>query len=57
MFGYDRLFNSSTGNLLDAIFEVHQPENWYFGHHHSSEIKKIGNVVFQCLDELELITI
>lgn len=53
MFKYDRLFNSSTGNLLNAVFEVHKPNNWYFGHHHSSKTKEIGNTIFQCLDELE----
>ncbi len=44
--------DSYTEKLLQAMLEVHQPEQWIFGHHHQrKEIDKNGTH-FVCLDEL-----
>lgn len=47
---YDK---SITSNGLDAMFEVHQPEIWVFGHHHKSKDVQINGTRFICLSELE----
>lgn len=44
---------SLTSNLLQALFEEHQPELWIFGHHHRSVKCKKGKTQFICLSELE----
>ncbi len=44
--------DSRTETLLQAMFEIHQPDEWIFGHHHQyKEIDKNGTH-FVCLDEL-----
>jgi Icc-related predicted phosphoesterase len=43
-----------TGHALSAMFEIHQPKIWIFGHWHYSWIKKIKGTVFVCLNELEM---
>jgi Icc-related predicted phosphoesterase len=42
-----------TSEGLQACLEVHQPDMWFFGHHHYSKTDVIENVLFQCLEELE----
>ena len=48
---------SITPTGLQAMFEVHQPEIWVFGHHHESVNKVINGTRFIGLKELEAITI
>ena len=55
MFGIEN--ESSTSKFLQALFEIHKPEAWYFGHHHISKTQEIEGTRFQCLAELELVTI
>lgn len=51
MFGiHDR---SPTSDLLNAAFEIHQPQVWVFGHHHRPMNLNWGNTKFICLAELE----
>ena len=38
-----------TAEALQAMFELHQPENWYFGHWHETKTMKINGTTFQCL--------
>ena len=38
-----------TGEALRAMFELHQPENWYFGHWHKTKTMEINGTTFQCL--------
>lgn len=53
----EKLFNihekSITSNGLQAMFEIHQPELWIFGHHHKTIDTTINNTQFVCLNELE----
>lgn len=44
---------SDTRNLLQAMFEEHEPELWVFGHHHESKDIAFGKTRFICLNELE----
>ena len=46
---------SRTRQLLDALFEVYEPELWIFGHHHKSKTEQIDRTKFICLSELEYI--
>lgn len=48
---------SRTAQMLDAMFQVHRPKLWVFGHHHKSETLTVGDCVFRCLNELETMDI
>ena len=42
-------YNTRTGDFLQKLFELHQPEAWYFGHWHNTMQHKHGNTNFHCL--------
>lgn len=44
---------SITTNGLQVMFEIHKPELWVFGHHHTSVNEVIDGTRFRCLAELE----
>jgi 3',5'-cyclic AMP phosphodiesterase CpdA len=44
---------SLTANLLDNMFQSHQPRMWFFGHHHKHFSTVINRTYFHCLQELE----
>ena len=44
---------SRTALWLQKMFEEHQPERWYFGHHHKSLKFENNGCKFTCLNELE----
>lgn len=46
-----------TRQLLDAMFDIHQPDVWVFGHHHESIEKTIKKTFFKGLNELEIFQI
>jgi hypothetical protein len=48
---------SITTNLLQAMFDVHQPELWVFGHHHKHRDANIFGTRFICLEELKTLEI
>jgi Calcineurin-like phosphoesterase len=52
-----RHINTFTGTFLDILISTHEPEFWYFGHHHASFKGKVGNTLFQCIDVKEFIDI
>ena len=54
---YRNTITSRTSQLLDAMFNVHQPKNWYFGHHHNSFELKIDKTFFRCLNTNEYVDI
>jgi predicted phosphodiesterase len=41
-----------TQRLLQELYEIHQPDIWFFGHYHKNFQKKYGNTKFVCLNEL-----
>lgn len=38
-----------TGDFLQRLFEIHQPDEWYFGHWHKTMQYKHGRTMFHCL--------
>ncbi len=42
-------YSTRTGDFLQKLFELHQPENWYFGHWHYTMQYKHSNTNFHCL--------
>ncbi len=46
-------YKTSTRDLLQGLFEVHQPDIWLFGHHHKHRDEVIEGTRFICLAELE----
>lgn len=44
---------SNTANGLQALFDIHQPALWIFGHHHKNKRKVIRGTEFLCLAEGE----
>ena len=46
-----------TGQLLDRMFQEHQPQQWIFAHHHLSWNKKVGKTDFRCLNCFETVRI
>jgi hypothetical protein len=43
---------TSTAVFLNALYEEHQPAQWFFGHWHVDWRRKIGRTQFRCLPEL-----
>lgn len=46
-----------TGQALSAMWESHEPKQWFFGHWHDDYKVRIGRTTFQCLDELSWVVI
>lgn len=46
---------SFTANLLQSLFEIHQPKLWIFGHHHRDKEFFIGHTKFRCVAELSYV--
>ena len=44
--------NSRTEELLQSMFEIHQPDYWIFGHHHQRKELDKNGTHFVCLGEL-----
>lgn len=49
----DPKFASRTRQAFQSMFEIHQPEEWYFGHWHHSMDRVVNGTRFICLAELE----
>ena len=43
------LVKTRTGQALQAMFELHQPEEWYYGHWHDTTTITDNGTKFQCL--------
>jgi len=56
MFGYnpDR-FTTKTSELLEMMFQYHQPKQWYFGHYHNDWYDEINGTQFRCINELSYV--
>lgn len=53
--GYEMIIKTRTAQFLEAVWEIHKPDVWIFGHHHVNKDVRIGNTRFICLGELETI--
>lgn len=51
LFGYNE--SSRTEQALQVMFELHQPEYWFFGHFHKYVDEVINGTRFICLAELQ----
>lgn len=56
MFGYnpDR-FTTKTSELLEMMFQYHQPKQWFFGHYHNDWYDEINGTQFRCINELSYV--
>lgn len=52
VYGYDD--KTITDQLLQGMFEEHQPAIWIHGHHHRHHETVIEGTLFICLEELEV---
>jgi hypothetical protein len=52
-FGGFGQIKTRTGEALQAMWELHQPEEWYFGHWHITRDLTLYGTRFQCLGELD----
>ncbi len=50
-----KLHPNRTSSAFQAMYEIHQPDFWFFGHYHHTIHEKIGNTHFQCIGELDYI--
>jgi predicted phosphodiesterase len=48
---------SKTPLALNNMFEIHQPKQWLFGHHHISYSSMQAGTKFTCLNELEYVRV
>lgn len=52
-FGYNpETFSTRTSELLEAMFQAHQPKTWVFGHYHRDWSDVVNGTHFVCLNEL-----
>ena len=50
-------YNTRTGDFLQKLFEIHQPDEWYFGHWHKTMQHKEGRTMFHCIGELDYVDV
>lgn len=48
---------TSTGQMLQTMWDLHQPKTWIFGHYHTNQQFDLHSTHFICLDELASIQI
>lgn len=46
-----------TVMALQAMFEIHQPKLWIFGHRHHTRQYEQNGTLFQCVDELDYVDV
>lgn len=51
------LYLTRTGEALQQMLEIHQPEFWFFGHWHKTKVMDIDGTTFVCLNELDYIDV
>lgn len=54
---YKREYPSRTGGYLQAMFAVHQPKLWIFGHWHMNKQYSMWGTNFLCIGELEVMDV
>ena len=53
----NRHFSSPTGDLLQRLFDAHQPESWFFGHFHHDWSYREDETMFRCIGELSFLDV
>ena len=56
MLGKIRYKDDRTKLALQKMFEIHQPDEWIFGHYHVGERIETNNTKFRCLFEMEVVS-
>lgn len=56
-FGWDPSAIFRTQKLLTAMFEFHRPKLWLFGHYHQTKQLNVEGTLFQCINELDSVTL
>lgn len=46
----DGQYANRTTALLQEMFEYHEPDYWFFGHHHKDVEWKVANTTFRCVN-------
>lgn len=49
--------STRTGLAFQAMLDLHQPDEWYFGHWHHTMQYKHGRTLFTCIGELDYIDV
>jgi len=52
-----RQIQTRTAAAFQTMFEIHQPEAWYFGHWHFTVSTEIEGTKFQCIGELDFVDV
>jgi len=50
-------YPNRTGDFLQKLLEIHQPDEWYFGHWHYTMKYMHGKTMFQCIGELDYVDV
>ncbi len=50
-------YPTRTGNFLQSLLEIHEPDFHYFGHWHKTMTYKHGKTTYQCIGELDFIDV
>jgi len=57
-FGYNpKTFSTRTSEMLEIMFQFHQPKQWVFGHYHKDWSDVVNGTKFTCLNELSYMDI
>jgi Icc-related predicted phosphoesterase len=54
IFDFPHRYTNATSKFLDALFELHRPKLWVFGHYHLSRNRKVKKTRFVCVRPLEV---
>lgn len=55
--GDNKQIKTRTGEAFQAMFDIHKPELWVYGHWHNTRRTNIKGTEFQCLGELDFIDV
>lgn len=50
-------YNTRTGDFLQKLLDIHQPEEWYFGHWHKTMQHRHGRTQFHCIGILDYVDV
>lgn len=50
-------YKTRTAQVFNAMLDIHQPDEWYFGHWHKTMQYKYGRTLFHCIGELDYVDV